>query len=77
MNPPEIKYLTDATGHPTAVVIPIELWRQLLPQDENAIADLADRLEDYCLDKAMTAAKNTPLLNRDAALQFLESKDVD
>ncbi len=60
MNHPDIKYLTDATGNPTAVVIPIELWRQLLPQEKTAIVDLADRLEDYCLDKAMTTAKNTP-----------------
>ena len=27
-----IEYLTDEEGQPTAVVIPIELWRQTLPQ---------------------------------------------
>lgn len=51
-----IDYLTDADGNPKAVVIPIDLWRQLLPQGDDSIQDLAENLEDYCLNKAMDEA---------------------
>lgn len=69
-----IEYLTDAQGNPKAVVIPIELWRKLLPQTGNSLEDLAGNLEDYCLNQAMDEAAETPLLDREAALQFLEEE---
>jgi hypothetical protein len=77
-----IDYLTDADGNPKAVVIPIALWRQLLPQASDSIQDLAENLEDYCLSNAMDEAKATPLLNREEALRFLaedgdEAEDGD
>lgn len=72
-----IDYLTDADGNPKAVVIPIDLWRQLLPQGGDSIQDLAENLEDYCLNKAMDEAQETPLLSREDALIFLEEEDVD
>ena len=69
-----IDYLTDAQGNPKAVVIPIELWRKLLPQTSNSLEDLAENLEDYCLNQAMEEAMETPLLDRAAALQFLGTR---
>lgn len=57
-----INYLTDAEGNTQAVVIPIKLWRQLLPQGRDSIEELAENLEDYCLNKAMDEAQKTPLL---------------
>ena len=68
----EIEYLTDKNGQPTAVVIPIDLWRQLFPEQKIYSDELLERLEDYCLNQAMNEAKQTPLLDREAALQYLE-----
>lgn len=71
MTNPAINYLTDADGNPKAVVIPIELWRRLMPQDNETLENLAENLADYCLSKAMDEAKTSPLLSREDALQFL------
>lgn len=68
----EIDYLTDQQGQPKAVIIPIELWRKLLPNEEGSLEELADAIEDYCLNKAMDEAENSPLLNREEALNYLE-----
>jgi len=72
MNDSAIEYLTDAEGNPRAVVIPIDLWRKLLPQNQGSIEELAENLEDYCLNKAMDEARETPLLSQEEALRFLE-----
>ena len=68
----EIEYLIDNTGQQKAVVIPIELWRQLLPQGETSIKEMSENIEDYCLNKAMDEALQSPLLNRLEALRYLE-----
>lgn len=68
----EVEYLTDKDGQLKAVVVPIELWRQILPRDVTSIEELSEAIEDYCLNKAMDEAKESPLLNRDEALAFLE-----
>jgi len=39
---PEIEYLTDKTGQPRAVVIPIDLWKQLLPTEDASVEELAE-----------------------------------
>ncbi len=70
-----VEYLTDSEGNTRAVVIPIELWRQLLPQGDTSVEDLAENLEDYCLSKAMDEARESPLLSREEALQYLESEE--
>lgn len=67
-----IEYLADQDGKPRAVVLPIELWRRLLPQEDASVEDLAEALEDHCLGKAMDEGRQTPLLNRDEALDFLK-----
>ena len=64
----EIEYLTDKNGQPKAVVIPIEVWKQMFTEEEVSEEELSAGLEDYCLNKAMDEAKDTPLLDREAAL---------
>ena len=66
------EYLTNKEGQPTAVVIPIEIWRQLLPIDNASLEDLSEAIEDYCLNKAIDEGKNTLLYSRAEALAFLE-----
>lgn len=67
-----IEYLTDTKGEPSAVVIPIELWRQIFPDGVSSMDTVAEGIEDYCLQRAMDEAKETPLLERKAALELLE-----
>jgi hypothetical protein len=68
----EIEYLTDKQGQPKAVIIPIEIWHKILPNDDVSLEELAESIEDYCLNKAMDEANDTPLLNREDALAYLE-----
>jgi hypothetical protein len=67
-----IEYLTNQDGEVSAVVIPIELWRKIIPSQEVSGDRLADAVEDYCMNKAMDEAVNTPLLDRSEALGYLE-----
>lgn len=67
-----LEYITNQEGQPTAVVIPIEIWRQILPTDNFSLENLSEAIEDYCLHKAMDEGKNTPLYSRSEALAFLE-----
>ena len=66
-----VQYLTDQEGEPRAVVLPIELWRRLLPREDASAEELAEAVEDYCLGKAMDEGRKTPLLSRDEALEYL------
>jgi hypothetical protein len=68
----EVQYLTDREGRPQAVVLPIELWRRLLPREDASAEELTEAVEDYCLGKAMDEGRRTPLLSRDEALAYLE-----
>ncbi len=68
----EVQYLTDQEGKPHAVVLPIELWRRLLPREEATVEELTEAIEDYCLGKAMDEGRRTPLLSREEALEYLE-----
>ncbi|MFN9859734.1 MAG: hypothetical protein ACK53E_09865 [Pseudanabaena sp.] len=67
-----LEYITNQEGQPTAVVIPIEIWRQLLSTDNISLENLSEAIEDYCLNKAMDEGKSTALYSRDEALAFLE-----
>lgn len=69
----EVEYLTDKQGQLKAVVVPIEFWRQLFPEDIS-LDEMLERIEDYCLSKAMDEAQESPLLNREEALAYLESE---
>ncbi len=68
----ELEYLTDKDGQLKAVVIPIELWKQLFLPDNASAEELSEAIEDYCLNKAMDEAKKSPLLSREEALTYLE-----
>lgn len=63
-----LEYLTNQEGQPTAVVIPIDIWRQLLPTEDASLEELAKGIENYCLNKAV----NTLLVERSIALAYLE-----
>ena len=67
-----VQYLTDQEGKPQAVVLPIELWRRLLPRENASPEELAEAVEDHCLGKAMDEGRRTPLLSRDEALEYLQ-----
>jgi hypothetical protein len=67
-----LEYLTNTEGNTIAVVIPIDIWRQLLPTQDASLDELAEAVEDYCMNKAMNESMNTPLLNRSKALAYLE-----
>jgi hypothetical protein len=69
-----IEYLTDKNGKQKAVVIPIELWQKIMPDNSENIEYIAESLEDYCLNQAMNEAQSTTLLNREDALKFLEEE---
>ena len=68
----EIEYLIDKNGDKKAVIIPIELWKKIMPIDEDNLDNLPDAIEDYCLNKAMEEGLSSPLLDRESALKFLE-----
>ena len=55
------------------VVIPIQLWQQLFIEENVSIQELVEAIEDYCLNKAMNEAIETPLLNQKDALAYLEA----
>lgn len=69
-----LEYITDSNKQPTAVVIPIEIWRKIFPQLNTTVdsEELTDAVEDYCLHQAMQEAEQTPLLDRESALAYLE-----
>ena len=67
-----IEYLTSQYSKAIAVVIPIDIWRQILPAEDASLEELAEGIEDYCLNKAMNEAINTPLMERSTALAYLE-----
>jgi len=66
-----IEYLKDTEGNPSAVVIPIALWRRIFPESLISIESMAENIEDYCLNLAMDEAVETALLDRESALKFL------
>ncbi len=67
----EVEYLTDKQGIPKAVVIPIDLWQKLIDGDTASEDELSESFENYCLNKAMDEAKNSPLMTKDEALAYL------
>ena len=70
----EIEYLIDKDGQQKAVVIPIALWRKILPKGDASIEEVTEEIENYCLNKAMDEAEKSPLLSRKEALKYLEEE---
>lgn len=58
----EIEYLTDRNEQTKAIVIPIDIWNNIFPNQPDSLEDISETIEDYCLNKAMDEAKETPLL---------------
>ena len=67
-----IQYLTDRQGNPNAVVIPIAVWKQIFSENLTSVEMLTESIEDYCLNRAMDEALETPLLSQTEALKVLE-----
>jgi hypothetical protein len=59
-----LEYLTNSEGKRTAVIIPIELWQQLLPSEDQSYEIVSEAIEDYCLNKAMDEGEKSPLCDR-------------
>ena len=70
----EFEYLTDKQGQKKAVILPIELWRELFPKDAWSTEELSEAVENYCLNKAMNEAQNSQLLNAAEAMAYLKDE---
>ena len=68
----ELEYLTDQERQLRAVVVPVALWQRLFPAEGTTSEDVMEAIENYCLNRAMDEAEDSPLLNRADALAFLE-----
>ena len=71
-----IQYLTDTQGNPNAVITAIAIWKQIFPENLNSVEMLTESIEDYCLNRAMDEALETPLLSQAEALKFLGSSGL-
>ncbi|PZO22247.1 MAG: hypothetical protein DCF25_03365 [Leptolyngbya foveolarum] len=70
-----IEYIRDTAGEPSAVVIPIAIWRQIFPDVDISVEQLTEQIEDYCLNKAMDEAAESPLMSREEAIAFLQEDE--
>jgi len=68
----DIEHLTDKSGKTKAVVIPIDVWKKMVPSENASINELSENMEEYCLNKAIDEAKKSPLLSREETLKFLK-----
>jgi len=46
----EIQYVSDETGNPTAVIVPIELWREIESEKETAHLLNSERMKRRLLE---------------------------
>jgi hypothetical protein len=46
----EIQYVSDETGQPTAVIVPIELWREIESEKETAYLLKSDHMKRRLLE---------------------------
>ncbi len=68
----QLEYLTDQNGYKKAVVVPIDLWNSIFKSNEPSEEEMAEIMEDYCMNKAMDEAIDSPLMTRDEALAWLK-----
>jgi PHD/YefM family antitoxin component YafN of YafNO toxin-antitoxin module len=47
---PEIQYVSDESGQPTAVIVPIELWREIESEKETAYLLKSDNMKRRLLE---------------------------
>jgi len=70
----ELEYLTDKKGKLKGVIVPIEIWKKVFPEVPKSLEDFIETLENYCLNKAMDEAQNTPLLSGEEAIKAMEEE---
>ncbi|HSS22701.1 MAG TPA: hypothetical protein VLL54_21695 [Pyrinomonadaceae bacterium] len=46
----EIKYISDESGNPTAVIVPIELWREIESEKETAYLLKSENMQRRLLE---------------------------
>ncbi|MDX6385749.1 MAG: hypothetical protein QOK48_3322 [Blastocatellia bacterium] len=46
----EIQYVSDESGQPTAVIVPIELWREIESEKETAFLLKSDNMKQRLLE---------------------------
>ena len=47
---PDIQYISDESGNPTAVIVPIELWREIESEKETAYLLKSDAMKRRLLE---------------------------
>jgi PHD/YefM family antitoxin component YafN of YafNO toxin-antitoxin module len=47
---PDIQYISDESGNPTAVILPIELWREIESEKETAYLLKSARMKQRLLE---------------------------
>jgi PHD/YefM family antitoxin component YafN of YafNO toxin-antitoxin module len=47
---PEIQYISDESGNPTAVIVPIELWREIESEKETAYLMKSENMKRRILE---------------------------
>jgi PHD/YefM family antitoxin component YafN of YafNO toxin-antitoxin module len=47
---PEIQYVSDESGQPTAVIVPIELWREIESEKETAYLLKSENMKQRLLE---------------------------
>ena len=71
----DIEYLTDTRGKLKGIFIPIDIWKKIFPEFPQSVEEIIENIEDYCLNKAMDEAKDTPLFSKEQALKFLSEAE--
>jgi PHD/YefM family antitoxin component YafN of YafNO toxin-antitoxin module len=64
---PDIQYVSDESGNPTAVIVPIELWREIESEKETAYLLKSEEMKRRLLE-AKAGQTGIPF---DAALETL------
>ncbi len=62
---PEIQYVSDESGQPTAVIVPIELWREIESEKETAYL-----LKSETMKRRILEAKD-----RETGIPFEEARE--
>ena len=72
----EIEYLTDKSGQPKAVVIPIKVWRRFFPEGEIPLDDLSERIESLLETLEIVADREFSSQLKEGIQQDHEGKTV-
>ena len=56
---PEIQYVSDESGNPTAVIVPIELWREIESEKETAYLLKSENMKRRLAGSKGTSNRNS------------------